>query len=193
MDKKCSNAYSKYILSGLSLYLKYINKAICTINIQYVLSRTSGKCKNTVTIQCKYPRSTQLQVAAAVTTEPPLPEAWPAPPGVLGAVGVAAGRPPAGGSCRARHMERPGRERHTMHKGKPPAVRAMPSAWMAHLPRSGSRAARPTARMLTWRVLLASGSGSYLPKLGSVCPTYTEKTDNSTTPSPFIILDFLFS
>lgn len=189
MDRKCSNAYSKYILSGLSLYLKYINKAICTINIQYVLSRTSGKCKNTVTIQCKYSRSTQLQATAAATTGPPLPEAWPAPPvswerWEQQLAGLPLKAPAEPGVWRDQGEER--------HKGKPPRGPRSPRGW----PTSRSQGAgwpRPTARTSPWRVLRASGSGNCLPVLGRVCPTYTEKTDNCTTPSPFIILDFLFS
>lgn len=141
MDRKCSNAYSKYRLSGLSLYLKYINKAICTISIQYVLSRTSGKCKNTVTIQCKYSRSTQLQVAAAATTE--LPFLRPGPRSRCpGSGGSSSWQAPAGGSAEPGVRRDQGEGLHSTHKGKSRGRRS-PRGWPAS---RAQGAGRPPAR-----------------------------------------------
>lgn len=54
MYGKCSNIIFQIYILVSSLYLKDINKSICTINIQSVPARRSEKCKHTVTIQCSY-------------------------------------------------------------------------------------------------------------------------------------------
>jgi len=171
-DGKCSNiVFQIYILKFLAfLCLKYINKAICLIKIQYVLSRMSEKCENTVTIQCKYSCSTQgWGRRQQWILEPPLPEA--SPPhlqALLGALGISNWlQAPVGGSqvcgeqqgCVAPNL---------LVQNESPTVRERESERWPASGFWGTRTYHPTARKTeNGSVLLKFGCEKYFQMQGS--------------------------